>query len=126
MPDRAKYQMALQRQRRERELSRTPVPSRITTALNVCGLYGPDVDRACGVEEPTVDRWEAGELVPTAAQVEALSQLTGYPVAFFYLPPKPATGVGFICADDGCQIVDNRPPEPIAPVVPLTGRGRLL
>lgn len=126
MSDRDKYMNAVMLQRLEREASTTPVPSRITTALDVCGLYGPDVDRACGVEEPTVDRWEAGEVVPTAAQVEALACLTGFPAAFFYMPMKELVGPVFICGEDGCEVIDNRPAEPTAAVVPLTGRGRLL
>jgi hypothetical protein len=112
-----------EQQRLDRLASPTPVPERITAALDIRGLYGPEVDRACGVEEPAVDLWEAGDLVPTAEQVEALARLTDFPVRFFYLPAPPKIGPVFICSDDGCEVIDNRPD---APVVPMTGRGRLL
>lgn len=114
------------RQRLEREASKTPVLARITAALDLRGLYGPEVDRACGVEEPTVDQWEAGELVPTPEQVDALARLTDFPVAYFYMPMKALTGPMFLCSEGGCEIIDNQPPEPVAQVVPLMGRGRLL
>lgn len=64
------------------------VPWRITTALDIRKLYGPEVDRALGVEEPTVDEWEAGETYPSWEQVLALAVLTGFPVAFFAEPVK--------------------------------------
>lgn len=107
-----------------------PVPQRITDALNLAELYGPEVDRALGVEEPTVDRWEdpADPLLPTAEQVRALAKLTGFPVPFFY---RPAVDIPlmFICArtgrGKGCQVVDNRSPDPVAEVVPLFGQGSL-
>lgn len=51
-------------------------PWRITEALG--DRYGPEVDRACGVEEPTVDHWELGIVYPRFAEVLALAQLTGY------------------------------------------------
>lgn len=62
-------------------------PWRITHALG--DLDGPEVDRACGVEEPTVDHWELGIVYPTWSQLEALAALTGYPVAFFCKDDKP-------------------------------------
>lgn len=123
LTDRQRYMQAARRQRLDREASPTPVPERITAALDIRGLYGPEVDRACGVEEPAVDLWEAGDLVPTREQVEGLARLTGFPVRFFYLPPPPKMGPIWLCAEDGCEVIDDRPN---APVVPLTGRGRLL
>lgn len=62
------------------------VPARITIALDLRGLYGPEVDTACDAAEPDVDRWEAGELYPTWRQVELLAALTDFPVHFFFLP----------------------------------------
>lgn len=69
-----------------------PTPARITLALDApvgCPgpLEGPGVDEFCGVAEPTVDRWEAGEETPTPGQLDALAALTGYPLGFFFLPP---------------------------------------
>lgn len=114
--DRSRYAKAQSRQREARLLAEgTPVPARITLALDAMGLDGPEVDRACGVEEPTVDLWETGELVPTPDQIRALSRLTGCTVEFFYLPLDPAEqGVSFVCSRSGpkgqrCQIIDNRP-----------------
>lgn len=67
------------------------VPHRITTALDLRGLYGPEVDRACGVQEPAVDEWEAGVRYPSWEQLLALAELTDFPVKFFtnMLPAAP-------------------------------------
>lgn len=62
------------------------VPYRITLALDANGLYGPEVDEACGAAEPDVDHWEAGELYPTWEQLQLLSNLTGYAVRAFFIP----------------------------------------
>ena len=56
-------------------------PRAITAALDIRALYGPEVDRACGVEEPAVDQWEAAQLYPSWEQVEALARLTGFTLA---------------------------------------------
>lgn len=65
------------------------VPHYITMALDVNGLYGPEVDEACGAAEPDVDRWESGDLYPSWEQLCLLAKLTGYPVAFFTREPNP-------------------------------------
>lgn len=52
-------------------------PHRITMLLNAHGLYGPEVDEACGASEPDVDLWEAGKLYPTWEQVKLLAGLVG-------------------------------------------------
>lgn len=62
------------------------VPARITWALDAQDLYGPDVDAACGGEEPDVDLWEAGVRYPTWEQLLALARLTGYMTAYFCEP----------------------------------------
>lgn len=62
------------------------VPHRITLALDIHSLYGPEVDQACGAEEPAVDEWEEGVRYPTWEQLQALAELTGYPVEFFLMP----------------------------------------
>lgn len=59
-------------------------PYALTTALNARGLWGPDVDAACGAQEPDVDNWENGDLYPTWEQVLALSRLTGFAPWYFY------------------------------------------
>lgn len=72
--DRRRYNQAAARQRLAREQGRSfPVPARISAALELRGLDGPQVDEACGVVEPAVDQWESGELIPTTAQVAALA-----------------------------------------------------
>ena len=82
---------------------KTPTPERITTALTLCDLYGPEVDQALGGEEPMVDEWESGARVPTLAQIQALAKLTGYSVRFFYQHPLPPITNGWICGEDGCK-----------------------
>lgn len=64
------------------------VPCRITLALDIARLEGPEVDAALGVEEPAVDRWERGTLYPTWDQLCALAILTDFPVAFFTEPAE--------------------------------------
>jgi len=86
-----------------------PTPQRITIALDICDLYGPEVDEALGGQEPMVDEWETGQRIPTKEQVQALAVLTGYPVDYFYLPPPPTlTGV-WLCGADGCQPLGRAP-----------------
>lgn len=90
---------------------KTPTPERITTALNLCGLYGPEVDQALGGEEPMVDEWESGVRVPTLQQVQALAAITGYSVRFFYQPAAPPITGGWLCGSDGCQALGGAPDE---------------
>lgn len=69
------------------------VPWRITVTLDAKSLYGPEVDAACGAQEPDVDRWEMGELYPTWEQLVLLAQLTGCTPRFFTMydvEPIPA------------------------------------
>src|ERR1035441_309812 len=81
----------------------SPTPERITTALDMRELYGPEVDQALGGEEPMVDEWESGACVPAFEQMQRLAVLTGFPVKFFYQPAsKPIEG-GWICGSDGCR-----------------------
>lgn len=51
-------------------------PYRITRALDAAELYGPEVDIACGAQEPAVDEWEAGTRYPWFEQLLALAALT--------------------------------------------------
>ena len=89
----------------------TPTPERITMALDLCMLEGPEVDRALGGEEPMVDEWESGVRVPDLEQVQALAELTNFPIRFFYLPPPPPLPGGIICGADGCQPLGDVPPR---------------
>lgn len=86
-------------------------PFLITRALDLRGLYGPEVDRACGVEEPAVDRWEAGELYPTWEQLEALARLTRLEPGFFTRGVEPMdTEPVFICQrGKSVQVTDSEP-----------------
>jgi hypothetical protein len=81
---------------------KTPTPERITMALDFCEMYGPEVDRALGGEEPMVDEWESGVRVPSLEQVQALAEMTGYTVRWFYEPPPPPLTGGWICGSAGC------------------------
>lgn len=77
------------------------VPYRITLALDIRQLYGPQVDAACGAKEPDVDQWETGEKYPTWEHLQLLAELTQFPVEFF--TPEPGhvhalgPGVMFVC-----------------------------
>lgn len=105
--DRHRYANALDRQRRNRDQSKTPIPARITIALDAGGHEGPEVDVACGAVEPAVDLWECGVEQPTTEQVRLLAALTGFPVAFFYRPVDPGPQVGPIrlCGPSGCRLL---------------------
>lgn len=87
-------------------------PYLITHALNRRGLYGPEVDEACGTEEPAVDEWEAGARYPTWPQFKALAALTMYPLGFFTrnanLIPFEATSLRFHLKPG-----QKPPPEPV-------------
>ncbi|MFD2421633.1 hypothetical protein [Amycolatopsis pigmentata] len=74
-------------------------PWRITAALDLRDLYGPEVDEACGVTEPAVDMWEAGQLYPTWEQLLALAELTHFPPGFFVLggEPIPIDATSLLC-----------------------------
>lgn len=96
---------------------KTPTPERITMALDLRELYGPEVDRALGGEEPMVDEWESGVRVPALTQIQALAKLTEFPVRFFYQPPPLPLSGGWLCGSDGCtpllpatSTCGNRPP----------------
>lgn len=79
------------------------VPHRITLALDIRALYGPEVDEACGAKEPDVDDWEAGRKYPTWEQLTLLAALTGFDVRFFIVPkdgeihPFKPGAVMFVC-----------------------------
>jgi len=66
-------------------------PYLITLALDAMDLYGPEVDRACGAEEPDVDLWEAGKLYPTWEQLQLLADLTGKTPRFLCSNHRPLT-----------------------------------
>ncbi|TIH34948.1 hypothetical protein D4765_11675 [Subtercola vilae] len=65
------------------------IPDRITTYLDMAGLDGPGVDEACGVKEPAVDLWEAGELYPTWEQLLALANICSIGVKAFFWDDAP-------------------------------------
>ena len=105
-------------------MKRRPTPERITAALDMAGLHGPEADLTLGVVEPAVDMWESGARIPTDEQLARLAELAGVLVEWFYLP-APDPFVGFVCArgrGGGCEFVDERP---AARVDPLFGQGAL-
>lgn len=100
---RARIDKVMDQVRQAERRNGPPTPERITMALDMSDLYGPEVDEALGGQEPMVDEWESGERVPTDDQLRALSWLTGFPVNFFFLPPPlPVAGV-WLCGEDGCE-----------------------
>lgn len=116
------------------------IPDRITTALDAKALYGPEVDLACGVEEPAVDEWEAGTRYPTWEQLRALAELCEVTTSMFTAEPISTFTSVIICdrskRKNGCQVVTRTPilaftPEAIAaanlpkPPPPPTGRRRI-
>jgi hypothetical protein len=103
----ARIDRVMDKVRDAERLNGPPTPERITAALDMCDLYGPQVDEALGGQEPMVDEWESGERIPTKEQVQALAWLTGFPMKFFYLPPPPAMPGVIICGDDGCRTLDR-------------------
>lgn len=60
------------------------LPFRITQALDAAGLFGPEVDTACGAAEPAVDEWEAGARYPTFVQLLLLANITGHDPEWFF------------------------------------------
>lgn len=103
-----------------------PYPERITQALDLKLLQGPEVDIACGAVEPAVDRWETGEEVPTERQLELLAALTEMPLGFFFNPPTVRIDHGIACSiDEGgpngeCTVIDRRPDAPVIPLFRAT------
>lgn len=88
---------------------KAPTPERITIALDFCDLYGPEVDRALGGEEPMVDEWESGARVPSFEQMQALAEMTGFLARWFYEPAPPPLPGGWICGSDGCAPLGASP-----------------
>lgn len=65
-------------------------PYLVSAWLDYRGFYGPGVDQALGVPEPSVDLWEAGQLYPTWEQFQALGTLCGVPLRLFTsADPRP-------------------------------------
>ena len=89
------------------------VPHRITLLLDARGLYGPDVDLACGAVEPAIDEWEAGTRYPTWPQLVALARLVDALPGFFFRDVSPITGPIFICSRTRSKSSIYFPPTPI-------------
>jgi hypothetical protein len=119
--DRLAYQRVLAEQRARRQWQAGDVvPYRITVALDSHGLQGPEVDEACGAQEPDVDMWEAGTKYPTWEQLCKLAELTGVTPAFFMLQPSGhvplETSMRFHRI--GGRIDDRRQPPPVRSFTP--------
>lgn len=80
-------------QARQKWLMGLVVPAHITMALDGADLHGPQVDWACGVQEPAVDNWEAGRLYPTWEQILRLAELTGRRPSYFMAPVHDITSL---------------------------------
>lgn len=94
------------------------VPWNITISLDAAELFGPEVDIACGAEEPDVDHWEAGILYPTWEQVKALAKLCGVTPIMFVREPLP---IGWTTLCYHPPFSRQAVPDP-APVVAFTQR----
>jgi hypothetical protein len=79
---------------------RSPNRDRITVALDLRRMYGPEVDEALGVADAfdtVVDGWEDGTVVPTHDDIRRLAHLTGMLPAWFYAGTLPVMGHAFHC-----------------------------
>lgn len=89
--------------------NRAPNRRRITMALDLRGLDGPEVDEALGVNDAldtVVDSWEAGTVVPSIDDIRRLATLTGMLPHWFYQEDCGAGfDMGFICGPDGCRVL---------------------
>ena len=128
LTDRQKFRAVINDQTTQRLLTQKPNPRRITSALDLRGLYGPEVDRDLGGEEPMVDEWESGKRIPTTEQIEALARLTDFQPAYFYLPTGPEELGPIIMCGTKCEVImpEPHPSDPTADVIPLFGQGRLI
>lgn len=113
---RRRYSSAAVRARAEKLIAAGKVvPARITLALDIMGLNGPEIDEQVGTWHGNpggdIDRWEQALAVPSPAQVELLAKLTDFPVAWFYEPvetgPLLDNGPVWMCFSDrrGCAQV---------------------
>lgn len=86
---------------------RAPNADRITCALDLGGMFGPEVDEALGVsgtdllgrcyDAGVVDAWETGEQIPSPDEVRRLAYLTGMSPIWFYDGTLPTMSRIFIC-----------------------------
>jgi len=83
------------------------VPHRITMALDMNGLQGPEVDRLCEAEEPEVDEWEAGLRYPRLVQVRALADLCDVHPLWFFRQYDQDRGrePAFMCSPRKCEVI---------------------
>lgn len=97
-------------------------PWRITLKLDSLNLYGPEVDIACGTQEPDVDLWEAGKLYPTWEQTKLLAKLVGCTPGFLCGSGEPMrvseTTLRFHGYEDRREpMVWSYPPEVVAATI---------
>lgn len=80
-----------------------PQPWRISLALDIAGLYDPELSAALDVPVGEVDRWEEGMTIPSSEQLVALASLTKHDVGYFFTDEPPPTRLaGFACASRRC------------------------
>ena len=60
---------------------------RIKLVLEETGLKQAELARRIGVAQQTVQKWVYGLTSPTTANLDKLSEVTGYPPYWFMLPP---------------------------------------
>lgn len=111
--DRRRYVEAAQKARTDNLIAAgRVVPARITIALDLRELHGPEIDEHVGTyhgnPDGDIDRWEQALAVPSREQVELLAKLTDFPLAWFYEPIKPGPftdGPIWMCGRGGCELV---------------------
>lgn len=86
--------------------ARSPNRDRITVALDLRMMHGPEVDEALGVLDAldtVVDSWEDGTAVPSEEDVRRLATLTGFAPEWFYQGTLPQLEGAWLCGTDGCR-----------------------
>ncbi|ELH8381023.1 helix-turn-helix domain-containing protein [Salmonella enterica subsp. enterica] len=61
---------------------------RLKKLLSETGWSQAALGRMIGVSQQTVQRWASGQVSPTPDNFDKLSEITGYPVFWFMLPPE--------------------------------------
>lgn len=52
------------------------------------GMNQLEFAQALGVDRSTIANWEAGNTEPTASQLRRISELSGIPIDFIFVPMK--------------------------------------
>ncbi|ENW9431944.1 helix-turn-helix domain-containing protein [Salmonella enterica] len=61
---------------------------RIKKVLTDEGWSQSELARRIGISQQTVQKWVSGITSPTTSNMDKLSEITGYPIYWFMLPPE--------------------------------------